>query len=665
MFTFKKIRAAVAFGLAAGVVMGAMAAVPMQTVKDSAVAGRLVINGKRLFISGMNIAWHQFGSDLNNTTVVDESAFTKYIQDVRKAGGNAVRWWLHNDASYCPKINSSGQVTGLATNSIKSMRRVLDIAYDNGVVVAMCLFSHNLVIPGSKSSWSDYNVENNYKLFTNASNMDTYIQNGLNVILDSLGNHPAVMCWEVFNEAEGMINGNWQGMTKSIPFDDIVTFTAKVAVAVHTKTVKMVSTGIHEFNKTDYFPKYTDANLQLKISNSADKPKAYLDFYMAHWYPDFQGIGPDRNPFVTTAASWGLTRPIIIGEFPGMSWGQNTAYNSKNSGTPNSGMTITAAYEYAYNNGYAGALSWAMTDAEKGSLDDPKVNGVTKVGEGTKNGLAKLYADHKSDIEIKNVDIPTLTGDLVMKIQITDLPVLSENWSELFLMKDINLSGKTSITFDIFIPSASGTNLDINVVVKTGNDWTWTEGSKLKLANYTKGSWVTVTAPISDFQDQSALSQTRQILLQIGATGTPYTGAIFINNVKVGSEVISDFDDATPWSTNITASSADGKIAISVVTKASVDGNSTAINGGNPASSANRAPLATVTGKTLKVTAPTHGAAAAETSVKLVNLKGKTVATFRAVGSGTFSLADIPAGNYLAELSSGGKKLGSSRVTVR
>jgi len=74
-----------------------------------------------------------------------------------------------------------------------------------------------------------------------------------------------------------------------------------------------------------------------------------------------------------------------------------------------------------------------------------------------------------------------------------------------------------------------------------------------------------------------------------------------------------------------------------------------------------RAPLAVVNGRTLNVI----GLSNAETSVKLVNLKGKTIAGFRAAGKASFSLADIPAGNYLVELTSNGKKLGSSRVVVR
>jgi hypothetical protein len=54
-----------------------------------------------------------------------------------------------------------------------------------------------------------------------------------------------------------------------------------------------------------------------------------------------------------------------------------------------------------------------------------------------------------------------------------------------------------------------------------------------------------------------------------------------------------------------------------------------------------------------------------ETSVRLINLKGKAVANFKASGNTRFSLTKIPAGSYLVEMTAGGKKLESSRVVVR
>jgi len=649
MLIFKKIRAVAALCLAAGVMMGATAAVAPQTTQDSAKGNRLVINGKPLFISGMNIAWNSFGNDLKDGTQINEAKFTGYILDIKNAGGNAVRWWLHNDARYCPKVDANGQVTGIANTTISNIRKVLDIAYNNGVVVSLCLFSHNLMKDNKQGTQS---IENNFKLFSSPTNMDTYITKGLRPILDSLGNHPAIMCWEVFNEPEGMTTeyGSGWGMYKTLAYDNVITFTAKVAVEVHSRTKKMVSTGIHEFNKTNYFPKYTDANLASKITNSGDKAKAYLDFYMAHFYPEHQGT--DMSPFHHKASFWGLTRPVLIGEFPAKSW--DSGYNpDNNSIKPGTGLKIVDAYTRAYDSGYCGALSWAMNEAPANKFGDYN---------STKPALQALSAAHKADIEIGTSTAPPQTGDLAMKVAIVSLPTGSP-YADLKNNGDQNLSGKTNLTFEIFIAPGSGTNLTIIPAIQVGSDWDWKASSQsISLSGRETNKWLKITIPMSTFGANS-LTEVKAIVLELQPSGTPYTGTIYIDNVKADNTVISDF---TSFSSGWNASKYDGgEMSVEQITVGigprPTDGGLTSVITASAKPAPNRAPFATVNGKTLKVT----GLDNAEASVKLVSLKGKTIANFRATGNGSFSLADIPAGNYLAELTANGKKLGSSRIVVR
>jgi hypothetical protein len=348
--------------------------------RDYAQGNRLYINGQPLFISGMNIAWHDFARDVGDGQV-NINAMVGYFNQIKEAGGNAVRWWLHTDAQTCPKINDNGQVTGLGSKTISNIKQVLDSAQNYGIVVSLTLFSFDLLNDegGNKTTAM---VAKNEKFLTEPANLDTYIEKGLRPILDAVGSHPAIMCWEVFNEPEGMVtrtSGGSGWSSRTIDYSHVIRFTAKIAAEVHKRTTKMASTGIHEFNKQNYFPKYTIAELNKAADGDKD---AYLDFYMAHHYPEY--IGTTGSPFKNPASFWGLEKPVLIGEFPARDWsppGYNWNYN----------MTIKDAYEYAYDNGYCGAMSWSMTEGDKN-----KFGSYTT----TKPALENLFSKHQSDIQV-------------------------------------------------------------------------------------------------------------------------------------------------------------------------------------------------------------------------------------------------------------------------
>jgi len=655
-----KLKAVPTIIAAAGLAAGIMAApVPMQTVQDSAVAGRLVINGNRIFISGMNIAWNNFGSDVGDTPV-DIGKFVNQFKQIKGAGGNAVRWWLHIDAQNCPKLNDAGQVTGIGSRTIANMRQVLDSAYNYGIVVSMCLFSFDLLKEETKPSYSNYNLDRNYKLLTVPANVDTYVENALKPILAAVGNHPAVMCWEVFNEPEGMLpsNASGWGLQKSIEYSDIIRFTAKVAAAVHKNTKKMASTGIHGYETQTYFPNYTNA--KLKEAAGGDE-QAYLDFYMVHYYPEWSGSA--KSPFHNPASHWNMDRPILIGEFPARDWPPSGS-NWQTS------MKIVDAYEYAYKNGYCGAMSWAMTEGDKAKFGDFNT---------TKPALENLHTKYKADIDILDKEIEVPTGNLAMKLVLTNLPQEGTNadggpWNELFIQDGtLNFSGKTNLTFEMLITPGSGKNLMIVPVVKMGDSWTWSpaQTEQFTLTNKPQGEWFTVTIPISAFVPESGspqLSQVKGIVLQYFAKDTPYTGTIYFDNVKIDGTVLYDFNEfASEWST-----AADGaSVSLAARPDASTDPDpcdvnpdscaASVFNGGKASKANGRVPAVFVRGKTLNVV----GINNAETRVKMVDMRGKTVANFSAPGNGRFSLANIPAGRYLVETRVAGKRAGSTAVMVR
>jgi hypothetical protein len=614
-----------------------VSAVPQQTIQDSMNGNWPVIDGKKRFMSGMNIAWissTSFGNDVGDTKI-NISAFTNHVKNIRKAGGNALRWWLHTDASHCPKIDANGAVTGLGLRTIANMREALDTAHAYGVVVSMCLFSFDLLVPGDgsgKADYSDYNLDNNHKFLTVASNIDTYLNKALKPILDSVGSHPAVMCWEVFNEPEGMLaSANWSHVTRKITQDDILRITNKIAGFVHRNSKKMASTGIASFQ---YVGQYSRSAL---VAAGGDND-GYLDFYMAHYYPEWQDAS--QSPFHHPASFWNMDRPILVGEFPAKGW--STSMTGPSSGQPlKTTMTINGAFDYAFANGYAGAMSWSMSEQASSFFGDYST---------TAPALTALFNAHKNDIMIKDVVIEEMNGNYVMRLQLNNLaiPDGSTNYFELGTSLSKNFSGKTNLYFDIFVQAGSAKNLQIVPVIKVTSSYTWSPAtnSALNLNSVEQGKWVTVTVPMTAF-GAGSLSDVREMLFQYWALSTPYSGGtIYFENIRVDNDTVATFNtEGSAWFTGATAAT------VSLVRYSDV----ASISEGKGASAYQTlaSPRVTVTNKTVLISIDRQ----AESQISLFDLKGKTVAVIDCrglvKGQHVVTLGNVPSGPYIVEIRRG------------
>jgi hypothetical protein len=401
----------------------------------------------------------------------------------------------------------------------------------------MCLFSFDLLVPGDgtgKAGYSSFNLDNNYKFLTDSSKITTYLNKGLKPILDSVGSHPAVMCWEVFNEPEGMLaSANWSHVTKKITQNDILRITNRIAGFVHRNSKKMASTGIASFQ---YCSEYSAE----KLKAAGGDQDGYLDFYMAHYYPEWQGS--EISPFHNEASKWNMDRPILIGEFPANDWSTSTKGPSSNAALKTS-MTSKAAFNWAYDKGYAGAMSWAMTEQ----------NSFFGSYETTAPSLTDLFTKHKDDIMIKDATVTELTGDLAMQIKL-DLPGGTAT-PEAELNGTYNFTGVDSLIADVYLPSGTSTGVKLLMVMKSSSGWTWCPSS-VSFTPASAGTWLRYSAPVASFTASSGsinLADIKQILIQFSPSASSFNGTVLIDNVRskkgTAETVISDFNKTgSTWS---------------------------------------------------------------------------------------------------------------------
>ena len=589
----------------------------------------LQYNGKKIFFSGTNLAWSDYNSDVGSSPL-DENAWRKAVEGTRAAGGNAIRWWLFNNMSQSPTIDASTHlVTGPKENTIANMKKALDIAEEYGVMVSMCLFSHNLMEP---NQWGIYNekldITANELLFED-DGTKAFIDNVLIPVVKAIGNHNALMSWEVFNEPEGMTSECSGWTAQKMALAKIQKFTNKVAAAIHAQDPELlVSTGSVNIKYQKY---WNDAAL----IEAGGEAKGTLDFFQTHYYPYYQD--DNISPFVNTAAQLATkysydSKPMIIGEFPASGWKGDTYTTSMAAKTQ---ISTEECYRKAFDGGYAGALAWQYI----GDKTESQFGGYSYTIDPALDAMKALAATEEATIKIKDVDISGSTGGNGMMA----VTYGADNGQVEYQNKGgWDLSKATTFTWTA--KNNGSSTADIYLILKLTDSWTWTEteGS----CKVPAGEKVTCSIDISSFADRN---KTLSITLANYAAG--YTGTVIYDDIKAGSLTLFDFNtdkyDAFKRGYENTEEMIP-EIKI-VFDENYVYGQSTTLLKSKIATS-----KFTINGNKIMLNTKAKG----QVSVDVFGMNGRIVATlFNGVlgaGNYVFSLADMPKGQYIIRMKGAG-----------
>lgn len=172
-------------------------AVDFLTVNPSSATG-LSYAGQDVFLSGVNLAWIDYGSDFGNSQPASKAcALQRILASVAAAGGNSLRVWLFVDGHSVPQFDGSGMVvsTDAAGTMATDLRNFLASAAQHNVLVTLCLWN-------GAAAWQPAMQG----LFTDDTKLQSFFDHALTPLVTALRDMPALAAWEVINEPEGSVD---------------------------------------------------------------------------------------------------------------------------------------------------------------------------------------------------------------------------------------------------------------------------------------------------------------------------------------------------------------------------------------------------------------------------------------------------------------------------
>jgi hypothetical protein len=421
---------------------------------------RVHYNNQDLFLSGANLAWNSYASDIG-TGKTDTTAIGSAMLQMHQSGGNIMRWWLHTDGTVTPEFDSNNKVIGPGTTSIADIKKVLDLAWEREISVDLCLWGFNMLNNDINSAAKN----RNYLMLTDTSYTNAYIKNSLIPMVTALKGHPAIVAWEVFNEPEGMsMEFGWTNTR--VPMSAIQRFVNLCAGAIHRAdpsalvtngavTIASSSDVVSKIapNQELNAAKMTQAekadlenwfNIKYHVSFSAEEIVYYikrlaatnsnyytderliaaggdaqgtLDFYSVHYY---YNNGTALSPFKHTASFWNLSKPLVVAEFAV----QNT-----------DGVAKAKLYDTLFTNGYAGALAWSWSDGSFSSHADMLA------------GMKSIWDKHQADVDVLGTG-----GDwpIISLTSPTDAAIFAEG-SDVVITAAVTDEGSTIASVDFIV----------------------------------------------------------------------------------------------------------------------------------------------------------------------------------------------------------------------
>lgn len=309
---------------------------------------------------GMDFGANVWGSHLGVST--RRAGVTRDFQRMAELGFTVARWFVFADGRSGIVYDQGGMPIGLDGCLFADMDAALEIAGAAGVRLAFVLLDHRWMFSGIPDAVTDPTTgelfdaslpDGRARVLTSPDGREALLQHVIEPVVRRYGRggaradlSPHVFAYEFLNEPDFIVE-EWERdlssrVTRPLRFTDLAALVSGTSAIVHT---------------------YSDALTTMaaaRVHNlwAWDDDSLGLDLVQVHSYPDLRRRERDVDVFGQSAGSLGLSRPVVLGEFPC----DGPVHHPAGAFPP---PTTMAEYlEFALSHGYRGAWPWSFSGTD-------------------------------------------------------------------------------------------------------------------------------------------------------------------------------------------------------------------------------------------------------------------------------------------------------------
>ena len=332
-------------------------------------------------IAGINYPWTiydgraNYGCDFGRNKWDSHTGVTAHLDDVRAdfaamaaAGNTVTRWFVLTDGRGGIRWSGDGEIAGLDAEFFRDMDAAIDIAGSAGV--RLCLVMLDFL-------WFD-DPQRRLALL-DRDGASSFLDRVVDPFLERYGAASAIHSFDLINEPDWIIGELATDPARAAwPLDRLRTFAGMLSSRIRARSGALITLG----------------GGRVAAVAEWDRAVYDLDFLQVHSYPDVRYPGRDDSLFGRTAASFGLSKPLLIGEFP-------SHPRLHPAGHLSPAYTLEDYLRFAREGGYLGAWPWSFKGVDAfGGVELPV-------------GLNRAEPPHQSEHDPRETEIHHIGIDAV------------------------------------------------------------------------------------------------------------------------------------------------------------------------------------------------------------------------------------------------------------